>query len=141
MSIKKEETFKTEIYEEKKFSDLSSSSSSLLLPKRRKRNSSSFDSTTTIEFKSSPSQSPSSPSTTTNTSSSSSSTGRKPRLIWTKEEDEALFNAISSVLARQWGDVCSKNPILKARGASMVAQRFKTKIRYFVGGNAERTKQ
>ncbi|CAG8568075.1 9212_t:CDS:10 [Diversispora eburnea] len=67
--------------------------------------------------------------------------GKRPRLVWTKEEDEALFNAINSVLTGQWKEVCTKNPILKARGTSMVAQRFRTKIRYFVGGNAERTKQ
>lgn len=68
-------------------------------------------------------------------------TGRKPRSVWTKEEDEALFEAISSVLVGQWKDVSARNPLLKARGTSMVAQRFRTKIRYFVGGNTERTKQ
>ncbi|CAG8590412.1 6978_t:CDS:2 [Diversispora eburnea] len=54
------------------------------------------------------------------------------------EEEEALFNTVNSVLA-QWKDICTKNPILKARRTSIVTQRFK--IRYSVGGNAERTKQ
>ncbi|CAG8463589.1 552_t:CDS:1, partial [Acaulospora colombiana] len=66
---------------------------------------------------------------------------RRPRSAWTPEEDEALFNAINSVLAGQWKDVCAKSPLLKARGTSMTSQRFKTKIRYFVGGSAERGKK
>ncbi|CAG8728561.1 6378_t:CDS:2 [Acaulospora morrowiae] len=75
------------------------------------------------------------------TSATSSKRVRRPRLAWTSEEDEALFNAINSVLAGQWKDVCAKSPLLKARGTNMTSQRFKTKIRYFIGGAAERGKK
>ncbi|CAG8639689.1 25805_t:CDS:2 [Dentiscutata erythropus] len=71
-----------------------------------------------------------------NTDSTDTNGARRPRSNWTQEEDEALFKAVSEVMQGKWKEVCSKSPLLESRGTGMVAQRFKTKLRYFTGGVA-----
>ncbi|CAG8763830.1 8772_t:CDS:2, partial [Gigaspora rosea] len=71
-----------------------------------------------------------------NTDPADTNGSRRPRSNWTQEEDEALFKAISEVMQGKWKEVCSKSPLLESRGTGMVAQRFKTKLRYFTGGAA-----
>ncbi|CAJ0825188.1 11098_t:CDS:2 [Entrophospora sp. SA101] len=49
------------------------------------------------------------------------------------KEDTELFNAITVQLGGKWKEICSQSPLLQARGSGMISQRWKTKIRYFVG--------
>ncbi|CAJ0639059.1 2609_t:CDS:2 [Entrophospora sp. SA101] len=62
----------------------------------------------------------------TNDAASASSSGRN-------KEDTELFNAITVQLGGKWKEICSQSPLLQARGSGMISQRWKTKIRYFVG--------
>ncbi|RGB31167.1 hypothetical protein C1646_709696 [Rhizophagus diaphanus] len=59
----------------------------------------------------------------------------KTKSFWTKEEDQALFDAVTSFVNGRWKDVCSKDPSLTERGPRMVYQRWNTKSKYFLGAN------
>jgi hypothetical protein len=61
---------------------------------------------------------------------------KKPKSFWTSEEDQALFDAVTSFVSGKWKKVCSEHPSLAERGPSMVHQRWNTKSKYFLGAKS-----
>ena len=61
---------------------------------------------------------------------------KKQKSFWTSEEDQALFDVVTSFVNGNWKAVCSKHPSLAERGPRMVYQRWNTKSKYFLGAKS-----
>ncbi len=73
----------------------------------------------------------------TNDVKKSSENNKKSKSYWTSEEDQALYNAVTSFVNGNWKEICSKHPSLARRGPKMVHQRWNTKGKYFFGAKNE----